>query len=65
MLLDLPIDFSGGRTGGLIFPSLEEFSRVVVIHRIKGFSIVNEAEVDVFLELSHFFNDVGNLILAI
>ena len=37
----------------------------VVIHTVKGFGIVNEAEVDVFLELSCFFNDptdVGNLI---
>ena len=37
----------------------------VVIHTVKGFSIVNEAEVDVFLECSCFFNDpldVGNLI---
>ena len=36
-----------------------------MIHTIKGFSIVNEAEVDVFLELSCFFDDpldVGNLV---
>ena len=36
-----------------------------VIHTVKGFSAVNEAEVDVFLELSHVFHDptdVGNLI---
>ena len=36
-----------------------------MIHTIKGFSIVNEAEVDVFMELSCFFYDpvdVGNLI---
>ena len=36
-----------------------------MIHTVKGFSIVNEAEVDVFLEFSCFFNDptdVGNLI---
>ena len=36
-----------------------------VIHTVKGFSIVSEAEVDVFLELSSFFDDpvdVGNLI---
>ena len=36
-----------------------------VIHTVKGFGIVNEAEVDVFLELSCFFydpTDVGNLI---
>ena len=36
-----------------------------MIHTVKGFNIVNEAEVDVFLELSCFFDDpidVGNLI---
>ena len=37
----------------------------VVIHTVKGFGIVNKAEVDIILELSHFFDDpkdVGNLI---
>ena len=37
----------------------------VVVHKVKGFDIVNKAEIDVFLELSCFFNDptdVGNLI---
>jgi len=36
-----------------------------VIHTVKGFGIVKKAEIDVFLELSCFFNDpadVGNLI---
>ena len=36
-----------------------------MIYTVKGFGIVNNAEVDVFLELSHFFDDttdVGNLI---
>ena len=35
-----------------------------MIHTVKGFGVVNKAEVDVFLELSCFFNvptDVGNL----
>ena len=44
---------------------LKSFPQFVVIHTVKGFSIVNEAEVDVFLELSCFFHDpvdVGNLI---
>ena len=44
---------------------LKNFPEFVVIHTIKGFDIVNKAEVDVFLELSCFFNDptnVGNLI---
>ena len=44
---------------------LENFPQFVVIHIIKGFGVVNKAEVDVFLEFSHFFDDpvdVGNLI---
>ena len=36
---------------------LESFPQFVVIHTFKGFSIVNEAEVDVFLEFSCFFYD--------
>ena len=43
----------------------KNFPQFVVIHTVKGFGIVNEAEVDVFLELSCFFYDsmnVGNLI---
>ena len=49
----------------MVFPSLSEFSQFIVIHTVKGFGIVKKAEVDVFLELSHFSNDptdVGNLI---
>ena len=34
----------------------------VVIHTVKGFGIVNKAEVDVFLELSRFFYDPSHLI---
>ena len=44
---------------------LTNFPQFVVIHTVKGFSIVNEAEVDVFLEFSCFFydpTDVCNLI---
>jgi len=44
---------------------LKNLPQFVVIHTVKGFGIVNKAEVDVSLELSHFFNDpmdVGNLI---
>ena len=58
-------DFSGGISAGLVFLPLEEFSQFVVIHRVKGFGIVNKAEIDVFLELCCFFDDpvgVGNLI---
>ena len=44
---------------------LKNFPQFIVIHTVKGFGIVNKAEIDVFLELSCFFNDpmdVGNLI---
>ena len=43
----------------------KNFSQFVVIHTVKGFSIVNEAELNIFLEFSCFFydpTDVGNLI---
>ena len=36
---------------------LKNFPQFVVIHTVKGFGIVNKAEIDVFLELSYFFND--------
>ena len=54
-------------TGKVIWYShlLKNFPQFVVIHTIKGFSIINEAKVDVFLEFSYFFYDsvdVGNLI---
>ena len=44
---------------------LKNFPQFVVIHTVKGFSVLGEAEVGVFLELSCFFygpTDVGNLI---
>ena len=43
----------------------QNFPQFAVIHTVKGFGVVNKAEVDVFLELSGFFDDptdVGNLI---
>ena len=42
---------------------LRNFPQFIVIHTVKGFGIVNKAEIEVFLELSCFFNDpadVGN-----
>ena len=45
-----------------LFKNLPQF---ILIHTVKGFGIVNRAEVDVFLDLSCFFSDpadVGNLI---
>ena len=44
---------------------LKNFPQSIVIYTVKGFGIVNKAEIDVFLELSCFFHDpadVGNLI---
>ena len=64
MLPDLHIGFSRSRSGGLVFPSLSEFSTVYCDPH-KGFGIVNKAEIDVFLELSCYLDDpvdVGNLI---
>ena len=47
------------------FHLFQSFSQFIVIHTVKGFGIVNKAEIDVFLELSCFFDDpadVGNLL---
>ena len=44
---------------------LKNFPQFIVIYIVKGFGVINKAEVDVFLELSCFFGDptdVGNLI---
>ena len=54
-------------TGQVIWYShlIQNFPQFVVIHTVKGFGIVNKAEIDVFLELSCFCDDpadVGNLI---
>ena len=43
----------------------QNFPHFIVIHTVKGFGIVNKAEIDIFLKLSCFFHDpadVGNLI---
>ena len=43
----------------------QNFPQLIVIHTVKGFGIVNKAEIDVSLELSCFFHDpadVGNLV---
>ena len=56
--------FLYSKSGSLVFPSLSEFSAVYCDPH-KGFGIANKAEIDVFLELSCFFDDpagVGNLI---
>ena len=49
------------------FHLFKNFSQFEVIHTVKGFGMVNKAEVDIFLELGCFFDDpadVGNLILV-
>ena len=65
MLPDLNTDFSRGRSGGLVFLSLEEFSTVGCDPHSQRFDIVDKAQVGIFLELSCFLDnpvDVGNLI---
>ena len=64
MLLDLHTDFSGG--GKVVcYSHLLNFPQFVVSHIIKSFSIVNEAEVDVFLESSCFFCDPADVVSLI
>ena len=40
---------------------LQNFPQFVVIHTVKGFGIVNKAEIDIFLELSCFFDDPSDV----
>ena len=50
---------------GALWEVFQNFPQLIVIHTVKGFAIVNKAEIDAFLELSCFFYDppdVGNLI---
>jgi len=54
--------------GQVVWYSLlfQNFPQFIVIHTVKGFGIVNKVEIDIFLELSCFFDDradVGNLLL--
>ena len=65
MLLDAHMGFSGDREMVLYSHLSKSFPQFIVIHTVKGFDIVNKAEIDVFLELSCSFDDprdVGNLI---
>ena len=65
LLPDLHTSFSrAGQVSGYshLLKNLPEF---VVVHTVKGFGIINKAEIDVFLKLSCFFDDpmdIGNLI---
>ena len=65
LLLDVHTDFSGGRSGGLVFPPLEEFSSLLRSTQSKALAeVVNITGVDIFPEFSCFFDDpidVGNL----
>ena len=64
LLPDLHIGFSRSTSGGLVFPS-QNLPQFIVVHTVKGFGIVNKAEIDVSLELSCFFDDpvdAGNFI---
>ena len=38
----------------------QNFPQFIVIHTVKGFGIVNKAEIDVFLKLSCFFDDLAD-----
>ena len=57
--------FAGILSAALSWHHFQNFPQFIVIHTVKGFGIVNKAEIDVFLELSCLFHDpaeVGNLI---
>ena len=43
------------------FHLFQNFPQFIVIHTVKGFGIVNKVEIDVFLELSCFFNDPADI----
>ena len=67
VLLLLDLHTVSQEAGNVVWYShlLKNFPQFVVIHTVKGFDIVYKAEVDVFLELSFFFDepvDVGSLI---
>ena len=64
-LSDLHTGFSGADKVVWYSHLFKNFPQFVVIHTVKGFGVVNKVEVDVFLELSCFFDDpadVGDLI---
>ena len=59
--------YAGQEAGQMVWCShlFKDFPQFAVIHTVKSFGVVNEAETDVFLELSCFFDDpmdVGNLV---
>ena len=62
MLPDLHIGFSRCKSGALVYTSLSEFSTVYCDPHSQRFVIVNEAKIDVFLELSWFFDDPADVV---
>ena len=52
LLLDLHIGFSRGSQVVWYSQLFQDFPQFIVIHTVRGFGIVNKAEIDVFLELS-------------
>ena len=44
------------------FHLFQNFPQFIVIHIVKGFGIVNKAEIDVFLELTCFFHDPADVV---
>ena len=65
LLLDLHTGFSEGNKVVWYRHLLKNFPQFVVIHTVKGFSIVNEAEVDVSLEFFCFFYDPTDVVNVI
>ena len=66
LLPDLHISQEAGQVAWYFY-ILKNFPQFIVIHTVKGFGIVNKAEIYIFLELSWVFDDpvdVGNLISA-
>ena len=55
--------FGSQEAGQVVWYShlLKNFPQFIVIHTVKGFGIVNKAEIDVFLELSSFFHDPADV----
>ena len=58
---DLHTGFSRSRSGGLVFPSLSEFSTVYCDPHSQRLWQVNKAEIDIFLEFSCFLDDPADV----
>ena len=61
MLLDLPTDSQEAVQVVWHCQLFKNFPQFVVIHTVKGFGVVSKAEVDVFLELLCFFDDLTDV----